>query len=191
MKRNKALFQLVCVCLVMFFAVFSLLQKGEKLTFENLLKELDQPTLTPAPQSTGHVSGVASPSASFLVKKVIDGDTIELENGVKLRYIGVDTPETKHPQREVECFGQEAYLQNKLLVEGKQVTLEKDVSESDRYGRLLRYVYLDGVLINEFLVLQGYAHAVSYPPDIKYQERLNNAEKTAREQVVGLWKECQ
>ena len=71
------------------------------------------------------------------VQRAIDGDTIELANGEKVRYIGIDTPETKHPEKGVEYYGQEAYLANKNLVEGKEVRLEFDVQERDKYGRLL------------------------------------------------------
>ncbi len=123
----------------------------------------------------------------FLVIKVIDGDTIKLSNGQVVRYIGIDTPETNHPRKGRECFGEEAKLANKELVEGKRVRLERDVSETDRYGRLLRYVFVDGLFVNEYLVKQGYAHARSYPPDVKYQEIFRQAEQYAREQRLGLW----
>lgn len=125
----------------------------------------------------------------FLVTRVIDGDTIEIESGDKVRYIGIDTPETKHPSKPVGCYGKEAEVKNKDLVEGKKVKLEKDISETDKYGRLLRYIYLDGVMINELLVKEGYAQASSYPPDIKYQDKFNDAEKKAREEERGLWGE--
>ncbi len=123
----------------------------------------------------------------FLVSKVIDGDTIKLSNGQVVRYIGIDTPETNHPRKGKECFGEEAKLANKKLVEGKKVRLEKDISETDRYGRLLRYVFVDGLFVNEYLVKQGYAHARSYPPDVKYQEIFRQAEQYAREKRLGLW----
>jgi micrococcal nuclease len=123
------------------------------------------------------------------VKRVIDGDTVELENGEKLRYIGIDTPETHNAD---ECYGEEATSKNKELVEGKKVYLEKDVSETDQYGRLLRYVWINGEMINEKLVKQGYAKASTYPPDVKYQDKFRNAEKEAREKEKGLWGEvCQ
>ncbi len=122
-----------------------------------------------------------------LVTRVIDGDTIELESGKKVRYIGIDTPETKHPNQEVECYGQEATEKNWALVLNKQVRLEKDVSNTDRYGRLLRYVYIDGQMVNELLVREGYAVASPYPPDVKYQSRLQGAEQLAREENKGLW----
>ncbi len=100
------------------------------------------------------------------VVRVIDGDTIEIAGGAHVRYIGMDTPET-YPK--VEFYGPEAKAKNIELVEGKLVTLEKDVSETDKYGRLLRYVYVDGVFVNGELVRLGYAEAVSYPPDTRYQ----------------------
>lgn len=82
------------------------------------------------------------------VKRVVDGDTIELENGERLRYIGIDTPETKHPTKPVQCYGEDAYQINKKLVEGKTVKLVKDISEVDKYKRLLRYVYVSTPLLH-------------------------------------------
>ncbi len=128
---------------------------------------------------------------TFLVIRVIDGDTIELESGQKVRYIGIDTPETKHPTKGQECFGQQASDYNQELVLNKNVRLEKDVSETDRYGRLLRYVWVDDILINEKLVAEGYAVASSYPPDVKRQEQFTQAEQEARENDRGLWGECE
>jgi micrococcal nuclease len=92
------------------------------------------------------------------VVRVIDGDTIEIAGGAHVRYIGMDTPEI---YSEVEFYGPKAKAKNIELVEGKLVTLEKDVSETDKYGRLLRYVYVDGVFVNGELVRRGYAEALS------------------------------
>lgn len=125
-----------------------------------------------------------------LVSKVIDGDTIELSDGRKVRYIGIDTPETKHPTKGVECFGQQAARKNEELVLGKLVQLEKDVSEVDRYGRLLRYVWLDGQMINKVLVSDGFAASTSYPPDIKHQDEFQITEQKARQDKLGLWGSC-
>lgn len=136
----------------------------------------------------GAVSGVAT--SDVTVKRVVDGDTIELTDGQKLRYIGIDTPETKDPRRAVGCFGKEAALKNKELVEGKEVRLEKDVSETDKYGRLLRYVWAQGLFVNEYLVKNGYAHTSTYPPDVKYQDVFKQAEVYARENNLGLWSAC-
>lgn len=125
------------------------------------------------------------------VVRVVDGDTIEIEGGQKVRYIGINTPETVDPRLSPQCFGKEASLKNKELVEGKEVYLEKDISEVDKYGRLLRYLYLDqnGISLNEQLVREGYAVSSSYPPDIKYQDRFKLAETEARNQQKGLWNE--
>jgi len=120
------------------------------------------------------------------VVRVIDGDTIEIAGGAHVRYIGMDTPET-YPK--VEFYGPEAKAKNIELVEGKLVTLEKDVSDTDKYGRLLRYVYVDGVFVNGELVRLGYAEAVAYPPDTRYQWQLEQLEKEAKAAKLGIWGE--
>ncbi|MBU0569352.1 thermonuclease family protein [Patescibacteria group bacterium] len=127
---------------------------------------------------------------TFKVTRVIDGDTIEIEGGRKVRYIGIDTPETVHPSEPVECFGEEASDENKRLLEGKQVRLEKDISEVDKYDRLLRYVWVGDVFVNDHLVRQGYANSTTYPPDVKYQEQFREAEQEARENNRGFWSKC-
>lgn len=124
------------------------------------------------------------------VKKVVDGDTIELENGQRVRYIGIDTPESKKPNTPVQCFAEAAALKNKELVEGKEVTLIKDISNTDRYDRLLRYVFVEDKFVNEVLVKEGFAFARSYPPDIARQPLLRASEQLAREQKLGLWGSC-
>lgn len=125
-----------------------------------------------------------------LVERTIDGDTVVLSDGRIVRYIGVDAPETKHPRSPVECFGTEAAAANRTLVEGKSVRLERDVSETDRYGRLLRYVWVGGALVNERLVREGYATVVSIPPDVKRQDLLRTAQSAARRERRGLWGEA-
>ena len=124
------------------------------------------------------------------IVRVIDGDTIEVEiegKSYKVRYIGIDTPELHHPEKPVEYYAQEAYEKNRELVEGKTVFLEKDVSETDRYGRLLRYVYVGDTFVNAYLVQQGYAQVSTYPPDVKYQERFLELQREARKAQRGLW----
>lgn len=145
----------------------------------------------PSPQIAASAALATHPASlameKFKVSRVIDGDTIEIAGGRRVRYIGIDTPETVDPRKPIQCFGQEASAKNKELVEGKEVGLEKDISETDKYGRLLRYVYLQDLLVNDYLVRQGYAHASSYPPDIKYQDQLHQAEQEARQAQRGLW----
>lgn len=124
------------------------------------------------------------------VTRVVDGDTIEIEGGEHVRYIGIDTPETVDPRKPVQCFGVEASAKNKELVEGKMVRLEKDVTDRDKYNRLLRYVYVGDLFINLELVKQGFAYSYSYPPDIKYQDQIIKAQQEAREAKRGLWNAC-
>ena len=129
-------------------------------------------------------------SVEALATRVVDGDTIEVEiegESYKVRYIGIDTPELHHPTKPVGYYAQEAYEKNRELVEGKTVFLEKDVSETDRYGRLLRYVYVGDVFVNAYLVQRGYALVSTYPPDVKYQERFLELQREAREGGRGLW----
>ncbi len=129
-------------------------------------------------------------SIEALAIRAVDGDTIEVEiegESYKVRYIGIDTPELHHPTKPVGYYAQEAYEKNRELVEGKTVFLEKDVSETDRYGRLLRYIYVGDVFVNAYLVQQGYAQVSTYPPDVKYQEHFLELQREAREAGRGLW----
>jgi len=147
-----------------------------------------------AVDSVGNESAVGGASLDFnpskyktKVIRVIDGDTIKIEGDKVVRYIGIDTPETVHPSKPVQCYGKEASDKNRELVEGKEVKLEKDVSETDKYGRLLRYIWLGDMLVNEYLVREGYAQSSTYPPDVKYQDRFIEAQRRAREEKKGLW----
>jgi len=120
----------------------------------------------------------------FRITKVIDGDTVVLEDGEVLRYIGVDSPESG------QCFAKEATAANKELVLGKTVRLEKDISEKDKYDRLLGYVFLGDLMVNEYLLRQGYASLLIIPPDRKYEDILAKAEEQAREEKLGIWGSC-
>lgn len=123
------------------------------------------------------------PSEMAKVIRVIDGDTIIIEGGYHVRYIGIDAPE------ENELYYLEAKQTNKDLVEGKKIRLEKDISDNDRYGRKLRYVYVNDTLVSAELVRQGYAYAKGYPPDTKYQAYLEAMEIEARQAKKGIWKQ--
>jgi micrococcal nuclease len=122
------------------------------------------------------------PSDVVLVTKVIDGDTIIIEGGYHVRYIGIDAPESG------ELYYLEAKQANEGLVTGKKIRLESDISDKDSYGRLLRYVYVGDDFINAEMVRQGYAWAVAYPPDVKYQVYLEAIEKEARQTKCGVWR---
>jgi micrococcal nuclease len=149
-------------------------------------------TLTPrpTPSATGPAFGAAScvPSNTKIetgeVVRVIDGDTIEVRIGgepYRVRYIGMDTPEVGDP------FGTEATARNRELVWGQSVTLVKDVSETDRYGRLLRYVFVADTFVNYELVVQGYALTSTYPPDVACADTFVDAQRAAVAAGSGLW----
>jgi micrococcal nuclease len=147
--------------------------------------QLDSITTTPS-----HPNDQAQNVIQAQVVRVIDGDTIEVALKGYLytvRYIGIDTPETVHPSVGEEPFGKEASSINTELVEGRVVRLEKDISETDRYGRLLRYVYVNDIFINAELVRLGYAQVSTYPPDVKYQDLFLQLQREARDNGRGLW----
>lgn len=140
---------------------------------------------------------IATKSAEFAaVKRVIDGDTIELTDGRKVRYIGIDTPELHHPTKKVQCFAREAMEKNKELVEGKTIEMKKDISNTDIYKRLLRYVWVPAtnsaqiVFVNEYLVKEGYAYAATFPPNVANANLFQKAAANARIQNKGLWSLC-
>lgn len=160
---------------------------------------------TPVPVQTRVLSIPSSPSlaADFAclpqntervvakVIRVIDGDTIDIEyNGKQysVRYIGIDTPETGMGSKPREYYSQEATQRNVDLVKDKSVTLVKDISNTDQYGRLLRYVLVDDIFVNHALVNEGFAHAVTFPPDIACVDLFNAAQESARLNNKGLWK---
>ncbi len=131
----------------------------------------------------------------YKVSKVIDGDTfsVSFNNKIlKVRVIGINTPETVDPRRKVECFGREASDQAKRLLGGQEVRLESDPTqdEKDKYGRLLRYVFLqDGTDFGLKMIRQGYAYEYTYELPYKYQKEYKNAQIEAESEKVGLWNE--
>ena len=124
------------------------------------------------------------------VTQVIDGDTIKIAGGEIVRYIGIDAPETVDSKKPEECYGKEASRHNKELVEGKMVWLEKDITNRDRYHRLLRYVWVGDMLVNAELVKKGFAYSYLYPPDIKYQDIFMKVQQEAQSAMRGLWSTC-
>ena len=129
----------------------------------------------------------------YSVVKVVDGDTLSIDiDGQKqtLRLIGIDTPETVHPSKPVECFGREASAKAKEILAGQSIRIEKDTTQGDldKYGRLLVYVFLkDGTNFNMMMIKQGFAYEYTYNLPYKYQQEFKLAEQTAREQKIGLW----
>ena len=167
------------------------------------LPPTETPTSTPSPLPTETPTMTLTPfatlpelSAAACVPKdtkreigqvieVTDGDTIvvRIDDGdYRVRYIGMDTPERDQP------FGSEAMHMNSVIVSGQQVTLVKDVSETDQYDRLLRYVFFGDIFVNYELVKQGFANAATYPPDVACETTFREAERAARDSGSGLWK---
>lgn len=146
-------------------------------------------------ESTG---SEASQGERAEVVRVVDGDTVIVEldgQEERLRYIGIDAPESVQPEQPVECFGPEAADANAELVDGETVFLVQDVTDRDRFGRLLRYVYVDGdaedgTLVNLELVREGFAESISYEPDVSRQDDLDQAERDARDEGLGMWGGC-
>lgn len=132
---------------------------------------------------------VADTASTTIVARVIDGDTLVLENGETVRLIGVDAPEIGKNGRPGQPYSEQAKAFVRRLAEGKAVRLERDAQERDRYGRLLAYVYLpDGTMLNERLLAEGYALKMTIPPNVRYAERLMAAERRARDEGRGLWR---
>ena len=127
----------------------------------------------------------------YEVVRVVDGDTFVINyNGTseKVRLIGIDTPESVHPNKEKNTeFGNEVSDFSKQMLTDKQVQIEFDVEERDQYGRLLAYAYLDGQMYNKILLEKGYAKLATYPPNVKYVEEFTEIQKQARKAKVGLW----
>lgn len=123
---------------------------------------------------------------------VQDGDTIKLANGTEVRYLGLDTPETHHPEKPVEYFGVKTSEFNQKLVRERRVKLEYDVQKKDQYGRHLAYVYVkqDGkwINVNAELLRQGYARLDTRPPNVKYSDYFLELEQGARSNCRGLWR---
>lgn len=153
---------------------------------------------------TGSLSAARSEQPSgkyYIVKKAVDGDTLKLSDGRKVRLIGIDTPEVHYSNKllkdakksnkdvkDIQDMGKKAWAFTKKLVEGKKVRLEYDVDRKDRYGRTLAYVYLeDNTFVNARIVEEGYAQVMTYPPNVKYADLFVDLQRKARESGKGLW----
>jgi len=152
-----------------------------------------QSTIAQRPDAAGVVSEAGSEvydRSEALVTKVVDGDTIDVNVGgvqYKLRYIGINAPELDSIDTNTRNIAMKATDKNRELVGGKTVELEKDVSETDKYGRLLRYVYAGGIMVNAELVRCGYAQATPYPPDLRYQAVFSSLQAGAKAAKAGIW----
>lgn len=143
------------------------------------------PAVTLTPTSAGGCISATARREEAIVTKVVDGDSIEVDEGgvpFRVRYIGMDAPELSG-----EPLAGEALAANRKLVAGKRIVMIRDLSEADRYGRLLRFVLADGVFVNHELVRLGLARAAVFPPDVGCRAEFQAAEDEARAEKLGLW----
>lgn len=131
------------------------------------------------------------------VNRVVDGDTIILQDARRIRYLNIDTPESVHPNEPIQCYGKEAYELNKSLVEGKEVWIKFDKQKEDRYGRLLAFVFLQGrnanditQSINAYLVQTGFARSYIIKPNNTFAEEFAALELEAKSKKIGIWIDC-
>lgn len=138
-------------------------------------------------------TGVLPSGVDVVVRRVVDGDTIEVTGGERVRLIGIDTPETKDPNRPVGCYGQEASrFTTSVVPVGTRVRLVGDAEARDRYGRLLAYVYrqADGLFVNAELLRRGFAQLLTIPPNVAHADEFASIAREARSGSRGLWGAC-
>ncbi len=167
MKERKiaGLIAIIAIVVVVMFA--GCLKEEEHVSTPT---SLPPATLTPAPEIT-----------SAIVSNVIDGDTVKLQSGEKVRLLGINTPKKGQP------YYEEATNRLKELIEGKTVTLEKDAEDKDQYGRLLRHIYIDDTFVNFEMVREGYANVYVIPPNTKYSDEFEKAEEEAKNAKRRIW----
>lgn len=195
------IFKKILIKIIPFSMVFALLLSSTGCSSEKVVASgNNQNSIANSQKSENESQEKAVELSKFNLKEakvstVVDGDTVELSDGTKVRLIGVNTPEST---TRTEPYGKEASNYTKEQLTGKTVYLEKDVSETDQYGRLLRYVWLDipkeitdseikAKMFNAILVKNGYAEVSTYPPDVKYKEYFTKYNAAARNENKGLW----
>lgn len=185
----QKILEIAGVLLLMILMQYTSMGKSDAQYFTQNVMQLFQ--LGTNTDSTKGVEGIWS-----LVTAVVDGDTLKAEADGQMetiRLIGIDTPEVVDPRRPVQCFGQEASQKAKDILLNQRVRLVADAtqSERDKYGRLLRYVFLeDGTSFNQLMIEEGYAHEYTYDSNpYQYQSDFLTAERLAREGKRGLWNE--
>lgn len=183
MRKLSAIIIFSTLVVLVFAILFSYQKEGEQ---SRSASRFARPTI-------GQVKSaiIEDVEKTFLVTRIIDGDTFEIETKQKVRLIGIDTPELNTTNRKaVDCFAEEAKEKLTRLILNKQVKFIKDISQTDRYGRLLRYAYVGDTFINKILIQEGFAYAATFPPDVKYKSVFLVAQQQAKENDEGLWSSC-
>lgn len=175
-KQKKVIFQYGAIIIVLLIGVITGSIKKEEIL------------------SIFQAKPIQATEGKYFVTEVVDGDTYKINyegKEQKIRLIGVDTPESVHPDKTKNTqYGKQASNHVKQLIENQYISLEFDVSTTDKYGRLLAYVYLeDGEMLNAKLIKEGYAQVATYPPNIKYVDTFKSLQEEARKNKVGFWKE--
>jgi micrococcal nuclease len=137
--------------------------------------------------------GAGGPRSDATVTRIVDGDTIHVDldgRDTTIRIIGIDTPEKDGPYTDEECFGQEATRYTEAALAGRDVELEFDVDRTDRYDRTLAYVWVGNDLFDERILEDGYAVLLTIPPNVRYVDRLTQAQRAGRDADAGLWGAC-
>lgn len=186
--------------IIAFFVIISITSsKTEQDTLQNITQDNSSVATTTETdsvsqaQNTTEIKTSTTSSQFYSIVSVVDGDTIKINvdgNTETFRLIGMDTPETVDPRKDVQCFGVEASNKAKELLSGKKVRIETDTTQGtyDKYNRLLGYVYLEsGLFYNKYMIEQGYAHEYTYNTPYKYQTEFKNAQKEAQANKAGLW----
>ena len=142
---------------------------------------------------TGKDKDRVTRESGYVITRVVDGDTVDIKKDevtTRVRLIGVNTPETVDPRKEVECFGLEASAYTKKEIDNAAVSIETDDSQStyDRYGRMLAYIYDEnGEMLNRKLIANGYAYEYTYDAPYKYQKEFKSLQEFAKNEKRGLW----
>ncbi len=178
MRSSQVLILFLFLLIFIFIAFFLSINKSNYQPLTTLYQPI---TISPTPNLFREKAKVAF---------VVDGDTIELTDKRRVRYLGVNTPEMNFGKGNPQCFSADASKVNKEMLAGQEIEMEKDVSDKDKYSRLLRYVYIDGLLVNDFLLRQGYARLELIPPDTRYALQFKEALNEAKENIRGLWGKC-
>lgn len=191
--KHKILLVITGILFLLAFIFWSLAEEPKTITSAVVATNTPQGVSLESSGSPQALALVTNRTELVKVVKVVDGDTIDVDiNGqtTRLRLIGLDTPEVVDPRKPVQCFGREASNKAKELLSGQSVGLEIDQSqgESDKYGRLLRYVYLaDGRSFNKLMIAEGYAYEYTYNLPYRYQAEYKEAQRSAQQAKRGLW----
>lgn len=180
MKYRAPIFLFLLGIFLIFSGFFSKEASNNRIS-DKSIPSLNKPKISTASGSTEHKEPSLA-KEEVLVTRVLDGDTIETSKGERIRYLGINAPETGQP------FSSDATLANKALVLGKKASLEFDIQAKDRYGRTLSYVFAGNTFVNLEMVKKGLAVSETLQPNVKYQDEILKAQKDARSNCLGMWK---